>query len=135
MQRIENDEVWHEVDDFGEQWCGYFMAGNVDAFVQMYTEDAKLAPPGVPTIEGHDAIRAHVRQFLSLGVKSVHLTTLDVVAGNDLVTALIQYEMTIAPPGAEAVEENGRYLVVFQRGVDSRLRARFDFSNSARSVC
>jgi ketosteroid isomerase-like protein len=46
---------------------------DVDGLVELYTPDAKLLPPGLPMLEGTEAIRGFFRVMLDAGVRELEL--------------------------------------------------------------
>lgn len=49
-------------------WEAQYNAGDVDALVALYTEDAVLMPPDLPSLTGVEAMRAIVQSFLDAGL-------------------------------------------------------------------
>ena len=43
-----------EVHTAKSHWCEMLNAGNIEAFLDTYTEDCHILPPGVPIIHGKD---------------------------------------------------------------------------------
>lgn len=46
-----------------DSWLGSFNSGDVDGLALMYTADARVMPPDVPTVSGHDAIAEFWRGY------------------------------------------------------------------------
>lgn len=46
-----------------DSWLGSFNSGDVDGLALMYTADARVMPPDVPTVSGHDAIATFWREY------------------------------------------------------------------------
>ena len=103
-------------------------AGNsdIDAMGSVYTEDARIMPPGSPTIQGRDAIK----QFWAgaaeaLGITGVDLTTEVLDAHGDEAHELGAFTIH----GADGVLDKGKYVVIWNKTSDG-WRWHWDIWNS-----
>ena len=55
-------------------WEEAFNAQDIEGIVEMYTEDARLMPPNLPTMAGHDAVREMFGGMIEAGI-TVELQT------------------------------------------------------------
>lgn len=75
-------------------WCDAFNAGDLEALLATYEEDAVIVPgPGAEPLRGHPAIRAALQQFLALGGTLDYTPSYWIVEG-DLVLSSIRFRMT-----------------------------------------
>ena len=101
-------------------------AGNTDAFMAFYADDAVLMPPNAPAFNG----AANVRQFwgglLAAGKTDVDLTTEDVIASGDLAVERGRFEVTVP------FKDSGKYIVVLalpRRKVAVSIRRHLQFQS------
>src|SRR4030065_873644 len=108
------------------------MDPNVDwgAYVSFYyTEDAKVMMPGMPILEGRDAITA---AYASMGtIQDEKWNTVSIEGHGDMAYQRLAYSYTIIPPGASApVTEKGKCIVVWEKQADGTWKAARDIWNS-----
>jgi ketosteroid isomerase-like protein len=60
-----------------EAWLKAYNAGNIDAIIPLYSEDAIVMPPGAPPAKGHAAIR----QFLTKDIAGAKAAGVTLVPG------------------------------------------------------
>lgn len=119
-----------EVQAFNESFCKLVANQDVDGLVEFYRPDARLLPPGVPALQGPDAIRGFFEMMLEAGVKELELDSAFAEESGGLVIDTGAYRLTVVPPGGDPVVDIGKYLVVLKRGVDGALRLAYDTFNS-----
>ena len=100
----------------------------VNAF---YAEDAQVFPPSQPLVSGREAIKQLWRAMVPL-LQRVTLTTTRIEASGELAYGTGTYEMTLSQPDGSAVEDRGKYVVVYRRQTDGSYRAVADIFNSSR---
>jgi ketosteroid isomerase-like protein len=108
------------------------MSPNVDwgAYVSFYyTEDAKLMMPGMPIIEGRDAIKA---AFASMGaIQDEKWNSLSIEGHGDLAYEQGTYSYTVIPPGMSvSMTDKGKFIVVWKKQADGAWKAARDIWNS-----
>ena len=113
--RLFNDEV------FGK--------GNFSALDDIYTQDARILPPGTPMISGREGIK----KFWMELVATVHATgaTLgsdDVMYTGDGVVEIGHATLTVEPPGQSRAELSAKY-VVYWREEQGRWKWHVDIWN------
>jgi ketosteroid isomerase-like protein len=106
--------------------------GNQDSasVANYYAEDAKLLPPGSPLVEGRDAIRAFADGMFASGCRSLDLTTADVIEAGDCAIEVGSFVMGIEPPGADPIQDVGKYVAIYRRQSDGSLKLIVDTFNS-----
>lgn len=106
---------------------------DVEALVSaFYAEDAELLPPNAPVMSGHVAIREFWKGMLVAGLKVFVLETKRIAESGDLAYGSGVYELTVSPPGAGTISDQGKYVVVYRRQQDGRWKAVADIFNSSR---
>lgn len=105
---------------------------DVDAWVSMYTSDAKMYPPGLATIGGIDAIRDFGTEFTSTPgfTASFRPVEVEVGDGGDLGYTLSQFVITFTGPEGQPVTEQGRDFHVWRRQADGAWKVVIDMWNS-----
>ena len=100
--------------------------GDLDAMGGVYTEDARILPPGQPMIQGRTAIQGFWGAAAeALGVTGVDLSTVELEVQGDVAEEIGEY----AIHGADGVLDNGKYIVVWKR-TDDGWRWHWDIWNS-----
>lgn len=85
---------------------------NFDALDKIYTENARILPPGAPMISGRKAIREFWAGLISsVNAKSAVLTSLDVMPAGEGVVEIGVATLGIEPEGQEAAEIAVKYVV------------------------
>ncbi|HEU4759834.1 MAG TPA: DUF4440 domain-containing protein, partial [Dehalococcoidia bacterium] len=95
----------------------------VDAF---YAEDAVILAPNQPPIAGKPQIRGFVQGMLDAGLASISLEATKISGSGDLAYSVGEYQLTFRPAGAGAIQDEGKYVVVYRRQADGSWRAVAD---------
>ena len=106
-----------------------FRKRNFDALDRIYTNDARILPPGSPMISGRQAIKNFWSNLIqSVNAKSAVLSSVDVTSAGEGVVEIGTARLTIQPAGQESTEMELKY-VVFWRQEDSRWKWHVDIWN------
>ncbi len=88
---------------------------NFDALDDIYTEDARILPPGSPMISGRQAIKEFWSNLISsVNAKSAVLTSVDVLPAGDGVIEIGRATLSLQPEGGEATSLSVKYVVHWQ---------------------
>ncbi len=102
---------------------------NFDALEDIYTEDARILPPGSRMISGRQAITKFWSEFIkSVNAKSALLTSIDIVPAGDDVLEIGEARLAIEPEGQPAAEIEVKY-VVYWRQENARWKWHVDIWN------
>ena len=97
-------------------WDEAFNAGDLERLVSFYAEDAVDMPPGVPALEGIDAITSDLQYILDEFEAHHETSIVDIKIGGDLALERANYIMTLTPKaGGDNITEIGKHIVVRQR--------------------
>jgi len=107
------------------QWQAAMDAGDADALVALYAEEARLMPPNAEATIGRDAINAAFGGMIESGAR-VGLTVVESRSSGDMAYNVGTYEMTA---GGE-VADKGKYIEVWQRSADGTWLMTNDIWNS-----
>ena len=106
-------------------------ARNAGALVKaFYAPDAVLMPPNHPAIEGVAAIQGFLQGLMDSGLTSFKLDTTTIASVGDLAYCRGRYTLSLSPPGAAPVHDEGKYIVVYGRQPNGTWRATSDIFNS-----
>jgi uncharacterized protein (TIGR02246 family) len=108
-----------------------FNKGDVDAAMEIYTENATILPPGAEIIKGKESITAFWKGAREMGVKEAELETVEVIPiGEDVACEIGKYVLRIQPKGGELFTDRGKILMVW-RLVDGSWKWDLDAWNSS----
>ena len=106
-------------------WSEALNAGDIDALVALYTDDARLMPPNGPAAQGSDAVRADFGELIAAGLQG-ELKTIETRVAGDIGYRVGTYTLS-APDGSQA--DKGKYIEVW-RMVDGEWKISNDTWNS-----
>jgi len=108
-----------------------FRQGDTVALANLYTEDAWLMPPNSEMIQGKESVETFWAGAIQMGVKDAMLTTVDVIGMGDLVCEIGKYVLTIQPEGQDAIEDRGKYLVIWKQTDNGAWKLHVDIWNTS----
>lgn len=103
---------------------------SVDDVLELYEDNARLLAPNAPMAQGHEAMRQVFQGFIEMGTNSLQLEILELHESGELVIDVGRYTLGIQPPGAEPIEDRGKYVDVMRRQADGSLKLIADIFNS-----
>lgn len=130
---VAQDDLMAEVTAIGEKLEKAMLAGDFDAMMAFYVDDAISLPNYGPRMEGVDSFKKHHEEMTAAGMKilSFEGTPTDVWAAGDQVIEIGTFEITLkVPEMPEPVEDHGKYLTIWQRGEDGSLKVKVDTWNT-----
>ena len=114
------------------EWVQAFASKDADRVAAFYAEGASLFLPDAPVINGRAAIAAAFKPLLADKNFSLTFasTKVEVAKSSDLGYSQGTYTMTVtAPKSKKVLEENGKYVTVFQKQPDGSWLAVADIIN------
>ena len=106
-----------------------FAKRNFSALDDIYTDGARILPPGAPMIEGREAIRKFWSDFVvSVNATAGVLSSVDVMPAGDGVVEIGKAVLTINPSG-EPAQVEVKY-VVYWREEEGRWKWHVDIWNA-----
>jgi ketosteroid isomerase-like protein len=92
-----------------------FGKGNMDAFDNIYTREARILPPGAPMISGGAAIKSFWADFIkATNAKAATLETVEAMVDGDGVVEIGKAMVTMQAPGADATQLEVKYVVYWR---------------------
>ncbi len=103
-------------------------ARDIDRWLNAFAPNAKMLPPGAPPVEGKEAIRAFIRELLTIPSFFVahHLASVDVSRSGDLAWVSYSYELTIKDPDGQPVVESGKDISIYAKQPDGSWKVVVD---------
>jgi len=119
-----------EVDAVAQAFHDGVANRDAEALASLYADDGRFLPPGMEPCEGRSEIRAAMQQLLDMGASSLDIEPLDVREAGESTIEYGRYALGIEPPGAEAVTQVGKYVVVHEPQADGSMKITFDIFNA-----
>lgn len=101
-----------------------FNSGDGKALAQVYTEDAKLLPPGMTAITGRQAISDFWQSRFNQGPGGIDKQPIEILVSGDLAT---ETSHLIVTRGTQRIA--GKDILVWKRGADNQWRIAADIWN------
>ena len=119
-------DVRAEIAAVNSQFVDGAGRGDVEAMGRVYTDDARILPPGQPIIQGRAAIQGFWASAAeALGVTGIDLATEVLETHSDTAEEIGAYTIH----GADGVLDQGKYVVVWKH-TDAGWRWHWDIWNS-----
>jgi uncharacterized protein (TIGR02246 family) len=123
------------IDRLREAHVATVNAGDADGWVACFADDGIQMPPNFGTNAGKAAIRGWNKGFLGLFSCQLKLSVDEVQVVADWAFERGRYDITLAPKsGGASVDDNGKYITVYQRQPDGGWRIARDIWNSDRPL-
>jgi ketosteroid isomerase-like protein len=106
--------------------------GDAAAAAAVYAENTKLMAPGEDVIEGQRGAEAFWGRWIRTGLCGAEHRTLELEPHDDAVYEIGRYSIALAPKGATATIDQGKYLVIHKRQPDGSWKWAVDIFNSDR---
>jgi uncharacterized protein (TIGR02246 family) len=105
-------------------------AADAAALAGLYAEDAKLLPPNSEMILGREGVEAYFAGGFQMGIKDIVLTTMEVMGMGDMVCEIGKAVVTVEPEGMDAVQDIGKYVVIWKKSAEGVWQLYIDIWNS-----
>jgi ketosteroid isomerase-like protein len=118
--------------DLDDQWSTAAGAKDLEKTVSFYSTDAIVMPPNAPAATTKEAIRKVWQELLaSPGLVIRWKTTkVEVAKSGDLVSMSGTYELTMNDASGKAVNDQGKYVEVWEKQADGKWKCGTDIWNS-----
>lgn len=139
------------IDSTRADFVADFNAGDIDAVMAYYTDDAVVLSPDAPAAQGQDAIRALFEEQFAAGTPNLSLTSDGVEVHGDVAFDHGTYQVAFTPAAAaeaqpqgptpeeqaaqaQPTSETGEWVTVLKRGEDGSWRVHWDIWNVDRAA-
>ena len=136
-----SEETRHEpmtqeqVQAFFDEYSNLWMAGDLEGWLGLWTDDGVQMPFHEPRVVGMDQLRTRNSAAMASADFDVSIQNLDVRSTGDLAFASGVYTMDIRPKnGAEPWTLDAKYLSVFERQTDGSWKLIRDAFNSNKPL-
>jgi uncharacterized protein (TIGR02246 family) len=106
--------VQSSIADANQNFMNAFRQADAVALAALYTEDARLLPPGSLMVSGRQAIQPFWQSVMDMGIKEAKLETVEAESQGDLAYEIGQFTLTGAQSGGEPIRLSGKYVVVWK---------------------
>ena len=108
-------DVRREIERRVRQFEDAANGGDAAGMAALYRTDALLLPPNHSKVEGRPAILEFWQGFPTMGTPHGQLTPQQVEAHGDTAHEIGAYTLRIEPPDGPAIEDRGKYIVLWKR--------------------
>jgi len=88
-------------------------------------------PPDSAVIQGKQGIQAFWNGGLQMGIKDAVLTTVSVSGSGEYAYEIGKFLLKIQPSGQAAIEQTGKYVVVWKKAASGSWQLHVDIWNSS----
>ena len=126
----QRQDVRREIERRVRQFEDAANGGDAAAIAALYHADALLMPPNHPRVEGRPAVQEFWQAFVALGTPHGQLTTEQVESSGDTAHEIGAFTLRIEPPNGPAIEDRGKYIVIWKRAPGGEWEMAADCWNS-----
>lgn len=121
-----------EVQSLLDKSAADMTAGVIDTTMAQYADDPYSLPNNGPLLHGKAAIKDYFAKMMAMGMtfKSVKFTNVDVTAAGKYVHDIGTYEMAMEMPGMGSMTDKGKYVTIYERGSDGKLKIKYETWNN-----
>ena len=117
------------VQETARRFAKALIAGDMKELLDCYDDDVMFQAPGLPVIIGKAGVEKHYRMVFGIGVTECTMQPDRFEEQGNCVIEAGHYVMKMAPKGAPAFEDRGKYLVIY-RQTNGKWRYWYDMVHS-----
>ena len=107
-----------------------FKKGDIEAACYSYADDAKIMPPGSPTVHGRPAIQEFWAEAIKqLGITGISIEIFDFEVDGKMAYDSGNYVLT----GNSGPIDEGKYIMVWKQETDGAWKYHYDIWNNNKS--
>ena len=131
-QAPDTTKIKAEVNAYLAKAAADMTAGTMDTTMSQYADDPYSLPNNGPLLHGKAQIKDFFGKMMAMGMKftKVTFTSLDVNAGGKYIYDVGTYEMTMEIPGMGTTTDKGKYINIYERGTDGKLKIKAETWNN-----
>jgi len=99
-----------------------------EAWTSRHTSDGSMMPPNAPMVQGHDQILAWAKAFPPMKDFSIDMPEIE--GTSNTAWSRGTYKLTLMIPGAEPVQDHGKFLEIWTKQADGAWKVKRDIFNS-----
>ena len=123
------------IDRLREAHITALNAGDADGWADCFANDGIQMPPNFETNAGRAAIEGWSKGFLGMFSCQFKLSVGEVQVAEDWAFERGRYDIKLTPrTGGNSVDDNGKYITIYQRQSDGGWKIARDIWNSDRSM-
>ncbi len=126
-------DIKSEIAEANAKFGEYVRKGDAAGLASLYTEKASILPSNNPMVVGRENIKGLWGVMFGKGLKDAVLTTVEIDGEGDTVTEMGEYKLKLKPEGQEAVEDKGKYVVLWKKTPDG-WKLHWDIFNTSLPV-
>ena len=112
------------------QLAAAFSAGDVVSLVSLFSDDAITMPPNDSACVGKDAIRSWHEIAFAEFEADAELVAEEVEVSGDWASVRGTFSMTATPPAGDLVQDTGKFIMIWKRGLDGTWKISRNIWNS-----
>ena len=125
------ESVTSAVNEIWDRYTSSLNAGDLDAWMSVWSDDGIQMPPGEAPLVGRGAIRARNRPLLDQFAYDMRITNEEVGVAGGWAFTRGRYSVTLTPKaGGESTSIDGKYMTILQRQPDGSWKIHRDIFNS-----
>lgn len=114
-----NEKVKEAIAKANMKFSEKVRSGDAEGLASLYTEDTLLLPPNSARVVGRKGTKEFWGSaFRDMGIKDASLKTEELVGSGDTYTEIGNYTLMLRPTEQEAVEDKGKYVVIWKQTDD-----------------
>ena len=126
------EAVTSAIEAVWDEYEASLSAGDVDRWVELWTDEGIQLPPGEPAVVGKEAIRERNKAALTdLFDIEMSITNEEVQVGGEWAVARGVYSASLTPKaGGDSIPIDGKFMTILQRQPDGTWKIHRDIYNS-----
>ena len=123
------ENVRNLIASANKKFMDAFSRADAAGIAALYTDDAKLLPPGSPMMSGKDAIQSFWQGAMDMGIKEAKLEIVAVESAGNLAYEVSRFALSGEQQGGESIMLTGKYVVVW-KNQDGNWKLHVDIWNT-----
>ena len=123
------ENVRNLIASANQKFMDAFSRADAAGIAALYTDDAKLLPPGSPMMTGKDAIQSFWQGAMDMGIKEAKLEIVAVESADNLAYEVSRFALSGEQQGGESIMLTGKYVVVW-KNQDGNWKLHVDIWNT-----
>lgn len=123
------------IEETNAEFMAAVRSGDTAKVASLYTEDAVVMPPNSESVRGREGAKALFDGMIEqMGAPLLTLSTEDVTELGDTAFEVGTYTMRMPAAGESAMDDRGKYVVIWRRSGDGAWKLAVDIWNSDLSA-